>query len=61
MHGVADGKGLFQRAILQSGDCQETVTADIRTSLPYISITGNGESEGARFFKDLSIEADRPT
>ena len=49
-------KGLFQRAILQSGDCQGTLTADIRTSLPYSSITGNGENEGARFVNDLGIE-----
>ena len=47
--------GLFQRVILHSGDCQGTLTADIRTPLQYSSITGSGESEGARFVNDLGI------
>src|SRR5262245_57892594 len=48
--------GLVQRAILQSGDCPGTLVADIRTPLAYSSITGSGETEGARFLSDLGIE-----
>jgi Carboxylesterase family len=40
--------GLFRRAITQSGDCQGTLNEDIRTPIPYNSISGSAEQAGAR-------------
>jgi para-nitrobenzyl esterase len=52
-------EGLFQGAIMESGDCQSDLNQDIRTSLPYNSISGTGESMGERLANDLGI-ADGP-
>lgn len=51
--------GLFQGAIMESGDCQSVYNEDIRTSIPYNLISGTGEAVGERFANDLKI-ADGP-
>jgi para-nitrobenzyl esterase len=48
-------KGLFQGAIMESGDCQSVLNEDIRTQLPYNSITTTGEASGERLASDLGI------
>lgn len=47
--------GLFQRAIMESGECQSTFNEDIRTSIAYNSISGTGESVGQRLERDLGV------
>jgi para-nitrobenzyl esterase len=51
--------GLFQRAIMESGDCQGTLNEDIRTPITYNSISGTGEQTGERLANDLGV-ADGP-
>jgi para-nitrobenzyl esterase len=53
--------GLFQRAILESGDGQSVLNKDIRVPLPYSSITGTGEAAGERLANDLGIADDPDT
>ena len=50
--------GLFQRAILESGDCQGILNQDLHTALPYNSIIGSGEGAGERLVGDLGIAGD---
>jgi para-nitrobenzyl esterase len=45
--------GLFQRAILQSGECQSTFSEDIRRPILYNLISGTGEGNGERLARDL--------
>jgi para-nitrobenzyl esterase len=52
-------QGLFQRAILQSGDCQATLNEDIRSPISYNGISDTGEGAGKRLVADLGI-ADSP-
>jgi para-nitrobenzyl esterase len=52
-------KGLFQQAILQSGECQGTLNKEIRTPIFSNGISGTGESTGARLAKALGV-ADGP-
>jgi para-nitrobenzyl esterase len=47
--------GLFQRAILESGDCQGVFNKDIRMPVPYNSISGSGEQAGKRLANDLGV------
>jgi len=47
--------GLFQRAIMESGDCQSVLNEDIRTPLPYNLIAGTGEGAGERLAGDLGV------
>jgi len=47
--------GLFQRAIMESGDCQSVLNEDIRTPLPYNLIAGTGEGAGERLAEDLGV------
>ncbi len=47
--------GLFQRAIMESGECQSTLNEDIRTPLRYNSISTTGEGAGDRLTKDLGL------
>jgi para-nitrobenzyl esterase len=47
--------GSFQRAIMESGECQGTFNEDIRTPTLYNSISGTGEGIGERLAKDLGI------
>jgi para-nitrobenzyl esterase len=47
--------GMFQGAILESGDCQSVLNEDIREPIAYNSISGTGEGVGARFSKDLGV------
>jgi len=47
--------GLFRRAIMESGDCQGTLNEDIRTPIPYNSISGSGEQAGERLANDLGV------
>jgi len=45
--------GLFQRAIMESGDCQSVYNEDIRTPIPYNLISGTGEESGELLAEDL--------
>lgn len=47
--------GLFQRAIMESGDCQGTFNEDIRTPVRYNGISGTGEGTGERLANDLGV------
>jgi para-nitrobenzyl esterase len=51
--------GLFQGAILESGEAQSVLNEDIRASIPYNSIASTGEASGERLASDLGI-ADGP-
>jgi para-nitrobenzyl esterase len=48
-------KGLFQRAIMESGDCQGVFNEEIRVPVPYNEISGTGEATGERLAHDLGI------
>ena len=48
-------RGLFQQAIMESGDCQGTLIGDIRTPIPFNGIRGTGEGNGERLARDLGI------
>ena len=47
--------GLFQGAILESGEGQSVLNKDIRLPIPYNSISGTGEAAGQRLANDLGI------
>jgi para-nitrobenzyl esterase len=47
--------GLFQAAIMQSGECQSSFNPDIRTPMPYNFISGTGEGVGQRLASDLGV------
>jgi para-nitrobenzyl esterase len=47
--------GLFQRAIMESGECQGTFNKDIRSPIPYNRISGTGEGAGERLANDLGV------
>ena len=47
--------GLFERAIMESGDCQGTLNEDIRKPVSYNSISGTGEASGDRLARDLGL------
>jgi para-nitrobenzyl esterase len=48
-------RGLFQKAILESGDCQSTLNKDIRTPISVKGISGTGEEAGGRLAADLGV------
>jgi para-nitrobenzyl esterase len=48
-------RGLFQRAIMESGDCQGTLNEDIRSSISYNGLSDTGEGAGKRLATDLGI------
>ena len=48
-------QGLFQRAILDSGECQDTLNEDIRKPINYNFIATTGEASGERLAKDLGV------
>ena len=48
-------RGLFQQAILESGECQSTLNEDIRTPISVNGISGTGEEAGERLAADLGI------
>jgi para-nitrobenzyl esterase len=48
-------EGLFQGAILESGECQSTLNEDIRRPQHYNSISGTGENIGERLASDLGV------
>lgn len=48
-------RGLFQKAILESGECQSTFNKDIRTPISVNGIAGTGEGSGERLASDLGI------
>jgi para-nitrobenzyl esterase len=52
-------RGLFQQAIMESGDCESTLIGDIRAPIHLNGITGTGEGDGARLAADLGV-ADEP-
>jgi para-nitrobenzyl esterase len=49
-------RGLFQQAILESGECQSTLNKDIRKPISVNGISGTGEDAGRRLEADLGIE-----
>lgn len=48
-------RGLFQQAIMESGDCESTLIADIRTPIHLNGITGTGEGNGEHLAAALKI------
>jgi para-nitrobenzyl esterase len=50
--------GLFQGAIMESGDCQSVYNEDIRTTIPYNFISTTGEESGGLLAKDLGVAND---
>jgi para-nitrobenzyl esterase len=48
-------RGLFQKAILESGDCQSTLNQDIRTPISSNGISGTGEGSGERLARDMGV------
>lgn len=49
--------GLFHRAILESGDCQGTLNAALKTPIPYNLIHGSGEQQGIALSRHFGIAA----
>jgi para-nitrobenzyl esterase len=47
--------GLFQGAIMESGDCQSVYNEDIRAPIPYNLISSTGEESGELLAKDLGV------
>ena len=50
-----NSQGLFQGAILESGECQDTLNEDIRAPIKYNFIDTTGEASGERLAKDLGV------
>jgi para-nitrobenzyl esterase len=48
-------RGLFQRAIMESGDCQAALNEDIRASIHYGGLSDTGEGSGKRLAAKLDI------
>ena len=48
-------RGMFQRAILESGECQDTLNEDIRVPIKYNFMNTTGESSGERLARDLDV------
>jgi para-nitrobenzyl esterase len=48
-------RGLFQRAIMESGDCQGTLNEDMRTPISYNGLSDTGEGAGKRLAADLGV------
>ena len=48
-------RGLFQQAILESGECQSTLNKDIRKPISVNGISGTEEEAGERLAADLGI------
>lgn len=48
-------QGLFQGAILESGECQDTLNEDIRAPIRYNYIDATGEASGERLARNLGI------
>jgi para-nitrobenzyl esterase len=47
--------GLFQRAVLESGDCQSIVNSDLKVPIAFNSISGSAEGNGVNLAKGLGI------
>jgi para-nitrobenzyl esterase len=50
-------QGLFQGAMLESGECQDTLNEDIRAPIKYNFIHATGEASGERLAKDLGVSS----
>lgn len=50
-------QGLFQGAILESGECQDTLNEDISATIKYNFIDTTGEASGERLAKDLGVSS----
>ncbi|HLM82567.1 MAG TPA: carboxylesterase family protein [Terriglobales bacterium] len=48
-------QGLFQGAILESGECQDTLNEDIRAPIRYNFIDTTGEASGERLARDRGV------
>jgi para-nitrobenzyl esterase len=46
-------RGLFQRAIMESGDCESTLIEDIGRPVPFNQVSGTGEGNGEKLATDL--------
>ena len=54
-------RGLFQRAILQSGDCQGVLNEERVRAVHYNQIPGSAEAAGERLAQDLHVANDSDT
>jgi para-nitrobenzyl esterase len=50
-------RGLFQQAIMESGDCESTLIEDIRRPVPFNQVNGTGEGNGGKLAVDLGVAA----
>jgi para-nitrobenzyl esterase len=50
--------GLFQGAIIESGDCQSVYNEDLLTPIPYNFISSTGEESGELLARDLGVAKD---
>jgi len=50
-------RGLFHAAIVESGDCESALLADMRTPIHFSGIEGSGYSNGERLAADLGVKA----
>ncbi len=50
-------KGLFRGAILESGECQDTLNEDIRVPIEYNFMDTTGERSGERLARDLGVSS----
>lgn len=48
-------QGMFQGAILESGECQDSLNEDIREPITYNFVDTTGEASGERLAKDLGV------
>ncbi len=51
-------RGLFQRAIMESGDCESTLIEDIRRPVHFNQVQGTGEGNGEELAADLGLVKD---
>jgi para-nitrobenzyl esterase len=59
MMASSSARGLFQQAIMESGDCESNLIEDIRAPIHRNQITGTGEGNGEHLASDLGV-ADGP-
>lgn len=52
-------RGLFHRAIMESGDCESTLIEDIRRPIAFNQVSGTSEGNGEKLAADLDL-ADGP-
>ena len=50
-------RGLFQQAIMESGDCESTLIEDIRRPILFNQVNGTSEGNGEKLAADLGVAA----